>query len=125
MWRGFRGEVMDAVGTKICCVCKKDVSSAKRVKDAAGHYYCAPCHTALAQRAAAAKGQARPPPVGGEEGWVDRAARPVPPPPPAPNPAAPPADDGMIDLAEPEPARAPKAAPRPVAAASGAAPAAV
>jgi hypothetical protein len=113
---------MDAVATKVCCVCKKDVSSAKRVKDAAGHYYCATCYEALAKRAGAAKGPPQSASLPADEGSVDVAALPPPHAAAPQKPTAPPADDGSFDLAEPDPVRAPKAAPRPAAAAPGAAP---
>ncbi len=45
---------MSGATGKICCVCHKDVSTAKRVKDAKGHYYCAACHAATLQRQPAA-----------------------------------------------------------------------
>jgi len=45
---------MSTVVQKICCVCGQDVSQAKRTKDAAGNYYCAPCW-AEAVRAGAAR----------------------------------------------------------------------
>ena len=61
---------MTAPASKICVVCHKDVSNAKRVKDPQGHYFCAECHEKALQRnpgvaktAAAAGGAPKPPGV--------------------------------------------------------------
>ena len=42
-----------AIG-KTCRVCQKDVTNAKRVKDAKGQYYCAACHAELVKKPGAA-----------------------------------------------------------------------
>jgi hypothetical protein len=50
-------------GAKICCVCGKDVTNAKRAKDARG-YWCYECHRADLRRERAEKPRARCPQCG-------------------------------------------------------------
>lgn len=38
--------------SKTCCVCRRDVSTLRRVKDTEGHYYCEPCYKRLAEQRA-------------------------------------------------------------------------
>lgn len=91
-----------------CSKCGADVSSAKRMKDSKGRYFCEPCAAALRERAAAKLGQplqslGHPPgqPVGMNA--------------PEPKPAPPPAvlEDGTIALADdPSPSAAAPRMPR-------------
>ena len=84
---------------KICHVCHKDVSNAKRVKDPAGHYFCQECydHAAHATPAGVAKGgdaTAKAPHVPAAKPMSVKVTTPPPPkdeydfndPPPAPKP---------------------------------------
>lgn len=50
---------MTAPAAKTCCMCHKDVSNAKRVKDPHGHYYCATCHEAALRKRQGAAGVAK------------------------------------------------------------------
>lgn len=87
-----------ATVTKICCMCRKDISQVRRIKDPQGHYFCEPCH-------AAALAKYRPAPD---------SAPVAPPAPPAAN--APPAKAAAAPKAAPKAAQQPVAPPKTVAA---------
>jgi hypothetical protein len=95
---------MTAPASKICVICRKDVSNAPRVKDPAGHYFCPECHQKALQKHAAG-GKAAVAAGGGPSKGAAAVAAP-------PKPAA--DDDDLLPLV---PVTSKPATPKPAAAA--------
>src|SRR5437867_296657 len=95
---------MSSAPQKVCTLCHKDVSNAKRVKDAEGHYYCEACHEAASKRQMAGAGATAIPAKSGAVALAD-------------------ADDDLLPLAPAEPRAAPRRAVAPESAGDSAKPA--